>query len=77
MSNVHLTPKEIEVIKLLAEEKTTKEISSILHCSNRTIAKHKENLFLKTSSYTIIGIILFGIKEGIIQINVYAKNIKK
>lgn len=74
MNHVHLTTKEIEIIKLLAQEKTVKEISSILGCSKRTIAKHKENLFFKTSSLTIIGIILYGIKEGIIQINVYARN---
>lgn len=69
-TTVSLTRKEVEIIKLLAAEKTTKEIASILQCAIRTVEKHKSNLCHKTKSFTVIGIVLFGIESGIVKITI-------
>ena len=70
IDQIRLTKKEIEIIKLLAEEKTTKEIANILQCAIRTVEKHKSNLCHKTKSFTVIGIVLYGIESGIIKITI-------
>lgn len=43
MTDVHITPRETEVIKWIADGKTAWEISTILHLSEHTIRNHIEN----------------------------------
>jgi len=42
-----LTPSEKKILKLIAKDKTNKEIASILFISHRTVEKHRSNIILK------------------------------
>jgi DNA-binding CsgD family transcriptional regulator len=47
LSKAFLTEREIEVVKLICEQKTNKEIGDILSISSRTADNHKNNIFKK------------------------------
>lgn len=60
-----LTPREREVLQLLAEGKTTKEIASCLNVSVTTIDTHRKNIMEKLGYHNIADLIKFAIREGI------------
>lgn len=66
---VVLTEREIEILKLLARELTTREIADILFVSERTIDTHRKNLLRKTNSKNTIGLIKFGYSRNLLQGN--------
>jgi len=43
----HLTPSERKILKLIAKDKTNKEIASLLFISHRTVEKHRSNIIAK------------------------------
>ena len=56
---VQLTEREIEVLKLLTDELTSREIAERLFISERTVESHRKNLLRKTNSSTTVGLIKF------------------
>jgi DNA-binding CsgD family transcriptional regulator len=46
----NITPREKEVLLLIAEGKTTKEIAETLHCADNTVSAHRYNLMRKTGA---------------------------
>lgn len=48
VANGHLTPREIELVKLLALNYPGKQIASKMGISENTVNKHKQNIFFKT-----------------------------
>lgn len=60
-----LTPREREVLQLLAEGKTTKQIASDLHLSGKTIDTHRRQIMAKTGSYSIAELTKFAVREGL------------
>lgn len=67
-SQVKLTDREIEILKLVAEGYTTKEISSKLSISSLTVNTHRRNLLNKLELRNVQGLVHYAIKEGIIKI---------
>ncbi len=65
---VDLTPREKEVFQLICAGLSAKEIAGKLNISHRTVEGHKGNLFDKTSSNNTSSLIMFGIKNKIIEI---------
>lgn len=63
-----LTPKEEEVVVLLCEGLTLKEIAQKLNLSPRTIDTHKANVMKKMNFHSIVDIVKYAIKEGIIVV---------
>lgn len=63
--NAELTKREIEVLRLLCQEYSTKEISEKLFRSERTIEGHRQNLMDKTGSRNLAGLVIYAIKHGI------------
>ena len=61
-----LSEREIEVIRLIAHQKTAKEIGDVLFISQRTVEGHKNNLFIKTGAKNIAGLVIFAIQNNII-----------
>ena len=43
----NLTPSEKKILKLIAKDKTNKEIASVLFISHRTVEKHRSNIISK------------------------------
>lgn len=67
-NNLVLTSREIEVLELICQEFTAKEIADKLFISPRTAEGHRRNLIDKLGVKNTAGLIVKAIKEGIIQI---------
>lgn len=61
-----LTDKEIQIIRLICEEKTNKEISEILNLSPRTVEGSRAKIIQKINVKNTAGIVLYAIKNNII-----------
>jgi DNA-binding NarL/FixJ family response regulator len=63
-----LTPREREVIQLLAEGKTSKEVAAALKLSVKTAETHRTNLMRKLDLHSVADLTLYAIRNGIVQI---------
>ena len=63
-----LTPRQREVLQLLAEGRSAKEIGDVLSISPRTVEFHKYQLMETLQIHTSAELILFAIKHGIVSI---------
>jgi two-component system, NarL family, response regulator NreC len=66
-SRTDLSEREIEVLKLYAEGKSTREISERLFISVKTVGTHKQHIFEKLGIKSNADMIKYAIKEGLIQ----------
>jgi DNA-binding NarL/FixJ family response regulator len=62
----HLTPRQREVVQLVAEGRSMKEISSMLRISTRTVAFHKYRVMEEFGIKTNLDLVKFAIREGIV-----------
>jgi DNA-binding NarL/FixJ family response regulator len=62
-----LSEKEIQVLKLMCDEKSTKEIADIVDISPRTVEAIRDRLKLKTGARSTAGLILYAVKHGIVE----------
>jgi DNA-binding NarL/FixJ family response regulator len=67
---VHLTPREMEVLQLIAEGKANKETAAELGISTKTVEKHRENLMSKLNIHDTAGLTRYAIGAGIIESSV-------
>jgi DNA-binding NarL/FixJ family response regulator len=65
---VELTHREREVMKLLAEGHTVKEVADMLHLSQKTVDTHKTNLMKKLDIHNRVELVKYAIQKKIIQI---------
>ena len=66
--NKLLTVREKEVFELLTQNKSTKDIASILRISEKTVRNHVSNVIQKLGAKSISGAILELIKLGNIKL---------
>jgi DNA-binding NarL/FixJ family response regulator len=64
-----LSERETEILKLICRQKTAKEIGEQLFTTPRTIEGHKNNLFAKTGTKNIAGLVVYAIKHHIITLD--------
>ena len=64
----NLTLREREVLKLIAEGYSSKEIASKLQISAKTIGAHRENLMKKLDLHNIAGLTRYAIQRGIVDL---------
>lgn len=62
------TPREMEIIKLMCEQHTNKEIATLLRLSIRTVESHREKIQEKTGARNSIGIVIYAIKNDLYEI---------
>ena len=62
-----LTPREREVLQLLAEGRTNKEVANILKLSIYTVETHRGNILEKLNLHGVPELILYAVRKGIIQ----------
>ncbi len=62
-----LTPREEEVVKLVAEANTTKEIAAILHLSEKTVENHRANAMRKLGMRDRVELVRYAIRRGLIE----------
>jgi DNA-binding CsgD family transcriptional regulator len=68
MKRAEFSDREIEVIQLLCQEKTSVEISEALFISPRTVESHRSKIFEKTKSKNVAGVVVFAVKFGIFKV---------
>ncbi|HML58617.1 MAG TPA: response regulator transcription factor [Ferruginibacter sp.] len=64
---VTFSEKEIKILQLLAEDKTTDEISKIVFLSPRTIETIRQNMKTKVNAKTIGGLIMYAMRNKLIE----------
>ena len=62
-----LTPREREILQLLAEGKSNKEISGFLGISVKTAETHRANIMLKLNFHSITELVRYAVRNKIIQ----------
>ncbi len=67
-NNEILTPREIEIVKLVSEGLKNQEIAGKLYISIRTVDAHKNNIMRKLKLKSTIEIVKYAIKNGLIQL---------
>jgi DNA-binding CsgD family transcriptional regulator len=66
--HILLSHREQEVLRLLAEGKSTKEISSVLIISNRTVEKYRARLKLKLDVNSIVDLVRYAIRNHVVSL---------
>lgn len=61
-----LSEKEVRILKLMCEERTTKEIADIVEISPRTVEAIRDKLKVKTGAKSMAGLVMYAIKNGIV-----------
>jgi len=61
-----LSDREMEIIQLIVQEKTNKQIGELLFISEKTVETHKRNIFRKTHSNTAVGLTKFAIEHNLV-----------
>jgi DNA-binding NarL/FixJ family response regulator len=62
-----LTPREEEIVKLVAEAHTTKEIAEVLHLSEKTVENHRANAMRKLGMRDRVELVRYAIRRGLIE----------
>jgi two-component system, NarL family, response regulator NreC len=62
-----LTPREREILQLLAEGKTNKEVATSLNISVYTAETHRGNIFQKLNLHSSAELVLYAVRKGIIS----------
>ena len=60
-----LTPREQEIVRLVADSKTNKEIATLLNISVRTVETHRSNIMEKLAIHSVSDLILYAIRNGL------------
>ena len=62
-----LTPREREVVKLIAEAYTNKEIAAILNLAEKTVESHRANVLAKLGMRDRVELVRYAIRRGLIE----------
>jgi DNA-binding NarL/FixJ family response regulator len=62
-----LTPRELEVVKLIAEAYTNRQIAETLKLSEKTIESHRANVFAKLGMRDRVEIVRYAIRRGLVE----------
>ena len=61
-----LSDRELEVLHLILKELTSKQIAEMLHISKQTVDTHRINIYEKTGTKTIVGLIKYAISQHLL-----------
>lgn len=59
-----LTRREKEILRLLAQNLTSKEIADILYISTATVSTHRKNILSKTGTNSVLQLVQLGLEKG-------------
>lgn len=62
-----LSDKEISILRMICEEKSTKEIADLVELSPRTVEAIRDKLKVKTGAKSLAGLVMYAVKSGIIE----------
>jgi DNA-binding NarL/FixJ family response regulator len=64
---IPLTPREEEVVKLIAEAHTNAQIAQILHLAEKTVESHRANVLRKLGMRDRVELVRYAIKRGLVE----------
>jgi len=67
-TEAQLTPRERQILQLIAEAKSTREIASLLDLSVNTVAVHRANIMDRLGVHKTAELVLYAVRSGIAQI---------
>jgi len=62
-----LTPRELEIVKLIAESNTNRQIAELLVISEKTVERHRANLLEKLGMTDRVALTRYAIRRGLIE----------
>jgi DNA-binding NarL/FixJ family response regulator len=68
-ANLELTPREAEVLQLIAEGFANKQIAGELGLSVKTVEKHRQQVMHKLNIHDIAGLVRYAVEKGIIEMS--------
>lgn len=63
---IHLTDREREIIRLIEKEYNNRQIAEALFISERTVETHRKNIFRKTNTGSVIGLVKYAYQHKLI-----------
>ena len=63
---VHLTNREMEIIRLIEKEYNNRQIAEALFISERTVETHRKNILRKTNTNSVIGLVKYAYEHKLI-----------
>jgi DNA-binding NarL/FixJ family response regulator len=63
-----LAPREREVVQLVAEGKSSKEIAVMLGLSTKTVETHRSNILIKLKIHSIVELVMYAVRNGIVSV---------
>ena len=63
-----LTPREREIVQLLAEGKSTKEVAVALGLSVKTAETHRSNIMRKLQLHSVSDLVLYAVRNNIVHV---------
>jgi DNA-binding CsgD family transcriptional regulator len=67
-----LSPREREVVQLLGEGKTTKDVAVMLNVTVKTAETHRSNIMLKLKLHSIAELVLYAVRNEIVHVQLPA-----
>ena len=64
---IPLTPREEEVVKLIAEAHTNAQIAQILHMAEKTVESHRANVLRKLGMRDRVELVRYAIRRGLVE----------
>ena len=64
-----LTPRQIQILTLLASGRGTKEIAYELDLSDKTVAAHRAQIMERIGIRDLVGLVLFAVKHGLVKVD--------
>jgi DNA-binding NarL/FixJ family response regulator len=62
-----LTPRETEIVKLIAEGLTSREIGEVLHIADKTVERHRSNVLDKLGLKDRVALTRYAIRRGLVE----------
>jgi DNA-binding NarL/FixJ family response regulator len=62
-----LTPRETEIVKLIAEARTSREIAAELVISEKTVERHRTNILAKLGMRDRVELVRYAIRRGLVE----------
>jgi DNA-binding NarL/FixJ family response regulator len=62
-----LTPRELEIVKLIAEAHTNEQIAALLNISRNTVERHRENVLAKLEMRDRVQLTRYAIRRGLVE----------
>jgi DNA-binding NarL/FixJ family response regulator len=66
-ARVPLTPRQLQILTMIADRKSTKEIAYELDLSEKTIAAHRAQIMERTGVRDLVGLVFYAVKHGLVK----------